>query len=194
MPPPRSLLLDVDRLPVDDDPWVFDLPVTALPRLAASLAGNDGVVRATVDFARVDGVPRLHVGADVEVTLICQRCLQPMQLLLEGESQVALVENLAQADALPEDVEPVWVESRKVDLRDVVEEELLLALPLVPMHEADDDECDAVADVAGAAGMPMVAARSEGSDEDAGEGDVEPVTQKPFAELAELLKRRIMKE
>ena len=190
MPPPRSLLLDVDRLPVDDDPWVLELPVTDLPRLAASLAGNDGVVRATVDFARVDGVPRLHVGADVEVTLICQRCLQPMQVLLEGESQVALVENLAQADALPEDVEPVWVESRKVDLREVVEEELLLALPLVPMHEADDDECDAAADVAGAAGMPMVAARSEGSDEDAGEGDVEPVTQKPFAELAELLKRR----
>ena len=190
MPPPRSLLLDVDRLPVDDDPWVLELPVTDLPRLAASLAGNDGVVRATVDFARVDGVPRLHVGADVEVTLICQRCLQPMQVLLEGESQVALVENLAQADALPEDVEPVWVESRKVDLREVVEEELLLALPLVPMHEADDDECDAAADVAGAAGMPMVVGRSEGSDEDAGEGDVEPVTQKPFAELAELLKRR----
>ena len=190
MPPPRSLLLDVDRLPVDDDPWVLELPVTDLPRLAASLAGNDGVVRATVDFARVDGVPRLNVGADVEVTLICQRCLQPMQVLLEGESQVALVENLAQADALPEDVEPVWVESRKVDLREVVEEELLLALPLVPMHEAGDDECGAAADVAGAVGMPMVAARSEGSDEDAVEGDVEPVTQKPFAELAELLKRR----
>jgi uncharacterized protein len=190
MPPPRSLLLDVDRLPVDDDPWAFELPVTDVPRLAASLAGSDGVVRATVDFARVDGVPRLHVGADVEVTLICQRCLQPMQLLLEGESQVALVENLAQADALPEDVEPVWVESRRVDLREVVEEELLLALPLVPMHEDGDDECGAAADVAGAVGMPMVAARSEGSDEDAVEGDVEPVTQKPFAELAELLKRR----
>ena len=190
MPPPRSLLLDVDRLPVDDDPWVLELPVTDLPRLAASLAGNDGVVRATVDFGRVDGVPRLNVGADVEVTLICQRCLQPMQVLLEGESQVALVENLAQADALPEDVEPVWVESRKVDLREVVEEELLLALPLVPMHAADDDECDVAADAAGAVGISMVAGRSEGADESAGEGAVEQVTQKPFAELAELLKRR----
>lgn len=179
MPPPRSLLLDVDRLPLDDDPWDLELPVTALPRLAASLGSSGGIVRATVEFGRVAGVPRLRVGAQIEVTLICQRCLQPMRVSLEGESQVALVENLAQADALPEDVEPVWVESRKVDLREVVEEELLLALPLVPMHETDDDECGVAADVSGA-----------GTDEIAVEGDVEQVTQKPFAELAELLERR----
>jgi uncharacterized protein len=186
MPPPRSLLLDVDRLPVDDDPWVLDLPVTDLPRLAGSLAKAEGVVRATIDFGRSQNLPLLRVGAEVEVTLICQRCLQPMQVLLEGESQVALVENLAQADAVPEDVEPVWVESRKVDLREVVEEELLLALPLVPMHAVDDDECGAAAEAAGAAGIPAEAMRGE----ETGDGDVEQVTQKPFAELAELLKRR----
>ena len=87
---------------------------------------------------------------------------------------------------MPEDVEPVWVESRKVDLREVVEEELLLALPLVPMHAADDDECGAAAEAAGTAGTPAEAMRAD----DTGDGDVEQVTQKPFAELAELLKRR----
>ena len=61
---------------------------------------------------------------------------------------------------------------------------------LMPMHAADDDECDVAADAAGAVGISMVAGRSEGADESAGEGAVEQVTQKPFAELAELLKRR----
>jgi uncharacterized metal-binding protein YceD (DUF177 family) len=67
-----------------------------------------------------------------------------------------------------------------VDLGALVEEELLLALPLVPAHERGDPACRAI---------DAIAATEHGAPPD-DDGGAEEVVQKPFAELAELLKRR----
>lgn len=180
MPSARSLELDIDRLPADGETRSVSLPQAALPRLAAGLTTAQGQVDATIAFDRLGATPVLEVRARTQATLLCQRCLQPLQVELTGESRVGLVETLAQADALPADVEPVWVESRRVDLGELVEEELLLALPLVPAHERGDPQCSAIEAIA-----PME--REALPDDDGGAVEV---VQKPFAELAELLKRR----
>jgi uncharacterized protein len=180
MPPARSLELDIDRLPAYGETRSVTLPQAAMPRLAAGLAAVGGQVEADIVFDRFEATPLLEVRASTMATLVCQRCLQPMQLPLHGQSRVGLVESMQQADRLPEDVEPVWVEGRKVDLGEVVEEELLLALPLVPVHERDDPQCHAV---------DAIAATEQGAPPD-DDGDAPDVVQKPFAELGELLKRR----
>jgi uncharacterized protein len=180
MPPARPLELDIDRLPAHGETRLVTLQQAAMPRLAAGLASADGRVEAKIVFGRFESTPLLDVQATTVAALVCQRCLQPMQLPLGGQSRVGLVESMEQADRLPDDVEPVWVEGRKVDLGELVEEELLLALPLVPVHERDDPQCEAVDAIADAGqGAPP---------ED--DGDATEVVQKPFGELAELLKRR----
>jgi len=180
MPSARSLELDIDRLPADGETRVVSLPQAALPRLATALTTAAGQVDATIAFDRLGTTPVLDVQARTKAMLLCQRCLQAMQVELAGESRVGLVETLAQADALPADVEPVWIEAGKVDLGEIVEEELLLALPLVPAHERGDPRCRAIDVVA--------ATEHEALPDD--DGDAAEVVQKPFAELAELLKRR----
>jgi uncharacterized protein len=179
MPSARSLELDIDRLPADGETRAVSLPQAALLRLATGLTAAAGQVDATITFDRLGETPVLEVRASTRVQLVCQRCLQPLHIKLTGESRVGLVETLAQADALPEDVEPVWVEARKVDLGELVEEELLLALPLVPAHERGDPACRAI---------DAIAATEHGAPPD-DDGGADGVVQKPFAELAELLKR-----
>ncbi len=179
MAPARSLSVDLDRLPAPGESRQVRLPLTALPRFASALLSDVGEAEARLRFARLDEVPVLEVHATAEAGLVCQRCLFPMILRLEGASRVALVGSMAQADRLPADLEPVWVEGRSVDLAALIEEELLLALPLVPAHARGDPHCrPALVDVEAAA-RPTPDA----------DGAVGAVVQKPFAELGELLKR-----
>lgn len=72
-----------------------------------------------------------------EIWLGCQRCLEPYLQPLPVEMIFEVVQTQAQADAaeIDDDVDAV-VGSHQFDLLDLIEEELLLALPLVPRHEA----------------------------------------------------------
>jgi uncharacterized protein len=78
----------------------------------------------------------LHVKASTAVSLECQRCLQPMAVALEINRNFLFVHGedaAAQLDADSED--DVLALTRALDLRELIEDELLLALPIVPRHE-----------------------------------------------------------
>jgi uncharacterized protein len=78
----------------------------------------------------------LHVHATVPVTLECQRCLGPVSVPLHAERSFLFVADEAAAAALDGDLEDdVLVLPRALDVRTLVEDELLLALPLVPRHD-----------------------------------------------------------
>ncbi|MDH3000318.1 hypothetical protein A1D23_09010 [Chelonobacter oris] len=79
--------------------------------------------------------------ADVEVELICQRCDKPFTVTSECDFCYSPVSNMDQADVLPDIYEPIeFNEFGEIDLRDIVEDELMLSLPLVPMH--DPEHCE----------------------------------------------------
>ena len=77
----------------------------------------------------------LHVKAATALPLECQRCLQPVTVALAVERSFLFVHGedaAAQLDADSED--DVLALTRALDLRELIEDELLLALPLVPRH------------------------------------------------------------
>ena len=77
----------------------------------------------------------LHLGARARVWRECQRCLLPVALDLEVARPLRFVATEEQAAALDaESEDDVLALSRRLDLQELVEDELLLALPLVPMH------------------------------------------------------------
>jgi uncharacterized protein len=91
----------------------------------------------------------LHVAAQAEVAMTCQRCLKPVQEVLDIDRWVRFVDTEAEAAALDADSDDdVLALPRHLDARELIEDELLLALPLVPRHEtcpeplahAEDDE------------------------------------------------------
>jgi uncharacterized protein len=79
----------------------------------------------------------LHIEASTVLTLECQRCLQGVETQLDVERSFRFVageEAAAEIDA--ESDEDVLALVRALDLRELIEDELLLALPLVPRHES----------------------------------------------------------
>lgn len=110
----------------------------SLPRLldAATVAGD---VAIKLDFDIDEQDRRRITGAcEADVDLVCQRCLGPKREHLSGKVNLAIVRTEHQAKQLPGSIEPWFVEDGEVDLYAIVEEELLLSLPLVAFHE---DEC-----------------------------------------------------
>jgi len=112
-------------------------PVAKMPRLLGMLGSDSGEAYAEMHFAK-SGRNRYvkgHVSATIEIQ--CQRCMDLMTLQVETEFSLGLVETEAQIDKLPEGYEPLITEGRHF-LPDVIEDEIILAVPIVPVH---DSEC-----------------------------------------------------
>ena len=135
------------------------LDVKAFAQAGARLAGTDPLSMFTrlveeaqgpVDAAVVqwqaegewqtetggDGHVWLHLQVRGQLPMVCQRCLQLADIPLDVERSFCFVKDEATAEALDEELEEdVLVLSREFDLRALVEDELLMELPVVPMHE-----------------------------------------------------------
>jgi uncharacterized protein len=168
-----------ERLPVHIDPLrmaeagrLLDgaYSVEELERLQDSLLDNSGKVVVSLAFGiDAEGIRYMKGRLQTELTLQCQRCLQAMQVPIDNEFALGLVRSNEAADMLPSHYEPLLLEDDSIFLRDIIEDELLLALPLVPKH---DDDCVDV-------NLPADEAERK---TDTGEGD----RVNPFAALAAL--------
>ncbi|MET3512590.1 uncharacterized protein ABIC63_000350 [Pseudacidovorax sp. 1753] len=82
------------------------------------------------------GVPWLHVEAEVQLPLVCQRCLGPVQTVLSVDRWFRFVADEATAAAEDEEAdEDVLALAADFDLRALVEDELLMDIPVAPRHE-----------------------------------------------------------
>jgi uncharacterized protein len=166
---------DTASLPPVIDPWQQpvgrwqgSLPLAELPRLSVLLEATSGRVTVSLD-SEVDeqGTHWLAGTLATTVQLLCQRCLTTLSWPLRVDFRLVLVHSEAQAAALPADREPLLVPAVGLSTVELVEDELLLALPLIPRHP-DQRQCEA-------SGFRLPAAATE-------------VPVSPFGGLAELLK------
>ena len=112
-------------------------PLQRMPRFAEMLHNAEGQVEVDLRFGR-HGKLRVVQGAlKADLAVLCQRCMQAMSYPLHTQLNLALIKDDAQAEALPEEFEPLLLEADDLNLPAMLEEELLLALPLVLMHEHD---------------------------------------------------------
>lgn len=114
-----------------------DWPVSRLDRLADLLLSDTQLVTAKLSLGREGKLHFLRGELSVTLEVTCQRCMQPMQLPLNCELSLGLISDEAQAERLPEGYEPLLVEEGKMRLPSILEDELLLAMPLVAMHDYD---------------------------------------------------------
>lgn len=109
---------------------------SALPRLASVASCEDNTISASLRFLR-DEQRRFVVAVDVagRVGVRCERCLDIMPLAVAAQSTLMLCSSDEQAQQCPNQYEPLVYTGEELDLYEVIEEELLLALPVAPMHE-----------------------------------------------------------
>jgi uncharacterized protein len=110
--------------------------VARLPRLAEFRDSQDEIVEVALRFGR-DEERRQCLSGTVKTALVmtCQRCLEPVRCTVEAKPSLVMVYDEDQIKALPEHLDPWLVTDEKIMLAELLEEELLLALPLVAMHE-----------------------------------------------------------
>lgn len=175
MSAPLPASVDAERMVAGRRSFEGVLPVAELPRLVEALARDAGEVAYNLDFEQGQlGGPELHVRLAARLTLECQRTLQPFELPVEVDTRLGLLTNEDEAAALPGECEPLMLENGTLQPRRVIEDELLLALPLVPVKPGSEvwqDEWNT-------SGQPSQDAQRD-----------EAVTH-PFADLRKLLEDR----
>ena len=117
------------------------MPLAALPRLRDSLAAADGVVTFDLEFGKDDlGVPLLRVRADATLPLLCQRTLDVFGLPVHVDSRLGLITQESEEAGLPGGYEPLLANEGELRLADVIEDELILAVPVVPVKPGSTPE------------------------------------------------------
>ena len=115
------------------------VPVAKLPRLAASLAQSSGALQVELQATRdEEGQDWLHGEIRGRLPLTCQRGLHAFDWDCDVALSLALVESEAEEEKLLRDTESYLVEDDELPLRDLVEDEVLLALPMTPRCEDPD--------------------------------------------------------
>ena len=172
------------------DPWKVaegrrtfagTMPLDRMPRLVGLLAAGDDdgaeiekpqdvSFSASFRFDR-QGLVTIDVTVKADLPLVCQRSLRVYKEHVDRRSRLAVIETVADEEALPEHYEPVLVEDRRLALAELVEEELLLAVPQVPRDPEFGD-------------LPV----PESVSVEASTGKEQEKTHRPFEGLAGLMK------
>ena len=108
-------------------------------QLVDSLADDKGEVQVALHFYMSED-HRVILEGSVSATLnmICQRCLEVADVPVTADLRLMGVLTDEQAKALPEDFDPMTLGDEPMELVPLLEEELLLALPIVAYHPPED--------------------------------------------------------
>jgi uncharacterized protein len=116
-----------------------DWPLADFPRLRDLLASDAGDVHYRIDGVRDErDRPGLRLRVRGTLQLRCQRCLEAMAFAVDTDEVLVLAASLAEIHAEPADAHAAdrVVAGREMPVRDLVEDELILALPYAPRHES----------------------------------------------------------
>jgi len=110
-------------------------PLSRFSRLAEILLSDEGNVTVKLEFTRSVGIASLRGKVSANLLVECQRCLEPVEIEVSGSFKFALVHSEDEFDLLPEEFEPYLIEGEEQSIIDLVEDELLLSLPMVLIHD-----------------------------------------------------------
>ncbi len=140
---------EYQRLPFRVDPFRFahdaveldsQLHLTQMKRLSAILYRPEGLITVKLAFALdVLGVSSLLGSVQADLELVCQRCLKPMRVDVNTSLALGFARSIAGLEQIPSELEPVRVEGGQVNLLELLEDEIMLALPQIPRHA--ENEC-----------------------------------------------------
>lgn len=136
-----------------------------LPLVRSDAGDVDYTLRFDIDEG---GIPCVKGEVRATLMLQCQRCMEDMEYPVKAKVSLGIVPSREAAEQLPGKYEPLLESGDEISVTSIIEDELILALPLVAMHELE--ECPQA---------QAVAAQGE-------EDKSAPRRESPFAILAQL--------
>ncbi len=133
---PALAALDNLRFARSGETVTGEYPVSGLPRLADMLASEEGVVSYRLSGVLVTGRPALKLVLDATLRLVCQRCLEPFDYRLHVDNVMPVARDereLVQWER-EDPLLDAQVADPRMDVRTLVEDEILLGLPIMPRH------------------------------------------------------------
>jgi uncharacterized protein len=113
--------------------------VKDMPRVGPMLANLEGQANFTLEFG-IDVTKRRFIQGQVSAVMnvICQRCLKNMPCIVEDVFLLSPVSSEQDEESLPENYEPILVVGEEQPLMDIIEDELILRIPLVVTHRPNE--------------------------------------------------------
>jgi uncharacterized protein len=117
------------------------LPSKNLKRLVAECQNSCSEIKVDIECSiDVQGLACIKGSASADIELVCQRCVQSYHQAIEAHFCYSPVDSSSDADELPENYDAVEVDDHGLlQLHHLIEDELILAIPLIAMH--DDSSC-----------------------------------------------------
>ncbi|MFN3919655.1 MAG: YceD family protein [Methylohalobius sp.] len=114
--------------------WQGKVPLARLSRLVGMILNPESEAEVDLTFGREGQVAAItgKVWANLEV--VCQRCLEPLQIDVCSPVNLGVVGSIDEGNRLPEPYEPLLLEQTQIPFSDIVEDELILAIPPIPRH------------------------------------------------------------
>lgn len=133
---PLPVYVDARKVFVNETSVQGTIEVEKLERVAACTVDREGQIRAHFTFS-LDRAGRRRIKglAQSRLMLTCQRCLEPVAADLREEIDLVLVEDEESAQRLDKEFEPWVSEDYRIILADLLDEQLLLGMPIVVYHK-----------------------------------------------------------
>lgn len=117
------------------------VPIAELSRLEPILFSSQGELGVQLDFGLDERRIRTVKGSiEGSLELVCQRCLGALRFPLDLRIRLGVVSDESEVKRLPEGYEPLLVLGEPLLTFDLIEDEVLLAIPAIPRH-TEDDRC-----------------------------------------------------
>ncbi len=136
--------MSIQRLPAQIAPYKFArqarplkgvLSLDEMARLQGLLANSDGWIDVDLTFGRDEQGVYFAIGSlQATVEMICQRCMKAMTVEVATDVKLGFCSDAGKVQEIPDAYEPCVIEDEPVALAELIEDELILALPLVALH------------------------------------------------------------
>lgn len=135
MLPEQPQLINPLRLAKNKGQIRGSFSLNTLARLEGILLDNDGQVQYSLSFGFDEsGICLITSDICTELSLKCQRCLKPVNIEIRKCSILGLYRNLDEFSKLENNYEPLQLNEELIPLELLVEDEILLAVPIAPSH------------------------------------------------------------
>jgi uncharacterized protein len=111
------------------------IKLASLDRVLPLLESHEGELEIVLELDRdEDGTRYLAGSIQGKLVLQCQRCLEPLDYPLEVTFRLGLVHTQEEMQRLSDLYEPLLVSGEPAKLAEVITDEVMLALPIAPLH------------------------------------------------------------
>ncbi|MDD9895307.1 MAG: YceD family protein [Gammaproteobacteria bacterium] len=133
---PIPAYIDTRKVFLQQDEINGSVALEKLPRFKDALASQQGHVSVALSFSVNESGQKVIQGKlFAEVAVTCQRCLEPLAIQLRDDIYLAVLEEEAEVAKLDPELDPWLCAEHKLVLAELVEEQLMLCMPIVNYHE-----------------------------------------------------------